>query len=325
MSYKWIAFFLVLLLNPTKNSWGEEVTADPDGAPLSSPERLMIYSIGDRTVAHHPPVIDILPGEQISFRVDAFDFGNACSNPEGCPEGKDSEAFTWHADDRPDDECSARTPEACRDRTSFQPEGNTMIFHIPYAMGREITLKVTRENPYLEDTIVLRNAHYAGYADRPNYSSYPDHSYSDNSYGAARYDYDMSPELHDPYWTTYYPCSYWWGPYPYSYGCTYWPVTVGIGIGVGFGWGYAWGWGAWPYYRGWYGYGPYYHPGFYGYYHPGWGGYYGAGPRVWAPAGVGPRYGGWRPQGGAAGGPGNFERNSGEFGGRGGGFRRRWR
>ena len=173
-----------LLLGLSMSALAEDtVTAEPQNLETSfhSPERVQIYPVvGGRDVDNHPAAISVLPGEQISFRADVLQAGNACPNPQGCRENRNQAEFYWSANDRPDDECSARRPETCRDRTSFQPLGEEMVFHIPYAMNHDITIRVNHENLYSSDTIVLHNAHQAGYIARQSpYPSNPQNNYDE--------------------------------------------------------------------------------------------------------------------------------------------------
>jgi hypothetical protein len=242
---------------------------------------VQIYAINGRAMASHPPVINVLPGEQVALRADVLQFGEACPHPEGCPEGRESSEFTWRADDRSANECSAAAPDACRDRTEFQPQGEEMIFHIPYAMGSDITLQVAHPGLSSVDRITLHNAHLAdGQAITRAFPETPPGYYPDPRDEAPVYPSLASPE---PYWGPYYPYAYnWWpdSPYPY-YGYAGWAVggpgwSVGVAIGPAWGWGWpywgfhpwAWGWGWYhPGFSGWY---AGYHPGVYGFYHPGW-------------------------------------------------------
>lgn len=276
MSNAWTLTLLGLLVLGPRFARGEDtVTADPVVAATPVPAgQVRIYSFNGREVPNHPNVIDVLPGEKISLKADVLQFGGYCLHADGCPQGRNAEEFVWSADDRADDQCTARYPDACRDRTAFQPEGNEMIFHIPYAMGREITLRVSHDTSGSQDTVILHNAHFQSLA---------------REAGAYREDGPLYPKLGSPDepCAPYYYCSpyAYWGPYPYygwAWGWRYpgWTIGIGWGWGYGYGYGYGWGWGA-PY--GWYA--GYYHPGFgFGYYHPG----------LWRPVaagGYGPRFG----------------------------------
>ena len=298
MVSRWIPIIVsCLLLGHSTFALGED-TASAEPQNVSSPERVQIYSIGGRAMANHPPVINVLPGEQISLRADVIQAGNACPHPEGCPEGRGAEEFHWSANDRADDECSARRPETCRDHTAFQPEGNEMIFHIPYAMGHDITVQVSHENLYSSDMIILHNAHYGSIARQSTYPATPQGYYEESHSDAPLYPTLAPSGINEPYYDPYYH-SPWWDPYPYPY--AYWSGwgwgwgwrwagpgwTVGVGFGFGPAWGWGWGWGWGWRYGGW-------HPGIYGFYHPGWSGpRYGlvSGPRFFRPAAVavGPR------------------------------------
>lgn len=278
----------------------------------SSPELVKIFSINGRALAEHPPMIDVLPGQQVSLRADVLQFGNACPHPEGCPEGRDSDQFTWHADDRDGNECSARSPEGCTDRTEFEPQGNEMIFHIPFPMTRDITLRVSHRDVSSTDHIVLHNARLphqrAGY-ERPfpttPYNYYPEEpakpQYPSIAPSGINQPYGYVP--YDPYWVGWhpvYPGYYPYGPYP-AY-----PVTWygGSGVFISFGVVYnPWWWGP----RYW------------------WGPHYWAGPRYWGHpiyAQPHPFYPAahpipMRPMGGPPGAPPVYRRR--------GGFRGRWR
>ncbi len=296
--------------------------AEDDNQYAASPERVQIISIGGKSLSTHPSVINVLPGEQISFGADILQSGNACYNPDGCREGKAAEEFIWTADNREDNECAARHPNSCG-RSNFQTDGNEIVFHIPASMGREITIKVTHETLSLQDTIVLHNSNYPDVATDDvspyvHYDTYDSHNF-----------YTLAPtDIHEPYWYPYYPYdswwgsgpypyypyAYWWGPYPY-YRVGWWGWG-GPGWSVGFafyGGGWGWGWGR-PY-RGWT-YAGSYHPGFYGYYRSSWShptvARYGAPVYRSMPA---------RPMGYGYGG--GYRSGGGYWGGRGGG--RRWR
>jgi hypothetical protein len=307
MHMRWLLVISICLLFGHQLALSEEDSSPSEGA--SWPERVEIISIGGRSMIGHPSVINVLPGEQISFRADVLQFGNACSHPEGCPEMRSFEEFFWSSSDRPEEQCVTRRPETCRDRTEFEPTGNEIIFHIPYAMPSDLTIRVTHESKVSEDSIVLHNAHYPEYSDRTQYAS----SYDDGRYDPYLYPSLPPPDFEGP--NPYYSCYYWSGPYPYEYrwawwdGCPNWTIRVGWWAGPVWGWPYwGWGWG-----RGWGWAGAYYYPGFYGY--RGWPGY--AAPRF-ARAGIGPHM--ERPFMGPRGGG----YPSGFYGGR-RGFRRGWR
>ena len=159
-----------------------------------------------------------------------------------------------------------------------------LIFHIPYAMGRDITIQVGHENLYSSDVLILHNAHYGAVANR---ATNPPPGYFEETQPETPIYPTLAPSgINEPYVGPYYPFNYWWGPYPYPYRWAGWGWGwggPGWSVGIGFGWGPMWGWGwGWGWHGGWYGY----HPGVYGYYHPGWwhpGYNFAYGARIWHP------------------------------------------
>jgi hypothetical protein len=232
-----------------------------------SSERVQIVSIGGKSIVNHPPVIEVLPGERILLRADVLKSVDACTNPDGCPEKRAADEFSWTADDRIGDQCEARHPHACLSRSSFErDDDDQIIFHIPYAMEENITLRVAHESLPARDQIVLHNA-------RSTEVSQSTPAYDDEDHKEIRtYPTLTSWEMDEPVWGPNTPCYYYaWGPYPYYtdrgvWGCSNLPIGLGWYFGPTWGWGWPYGYWGWygPYHRGWYGYG-------YGYGYPyGW-------------------------------------------------------
>jgi hypothetical protein len=259
MSLRWFAIIVFLGYLASGNFALGEDDLSRALQDLPNTEQIQINAINGQPIQNHPEIINVLPGERISFKADIFKPGPPCTVPGGCPEKRSAEEFIWSADDRVGDECQIRHPHACLTRSSFERDEDDMIFHIPPVMEKNIMIRVTHETLSSQDQIILHNGGSTYVAEHPSGDSV------DERAEPPHYPTFNSWQSDDPYWGPNYPCYYYsWGPYPYYRDWGPWGCSS---VPIGYGW-YFWGTWGWPYgYWGWYH--PYY-PGYYGYYHPGW-------------------------------------------------------